>query len=59
MEFTCFDLIFFPRKKLFSLLGGTSSDFGGHSLEMPARGIGPATFFLGHNPCLGGGTFLV
>ena len=46
-EFTQFDLLFCPRKELYSLLGGTSSNLGGHSLEMPARGTGPATFFWG------------
>ena len=66
MVFPRFDLLFCPKKKLYSLLGGTSSDLGRHSLKMPARGIGSATFlwstifawgvhfFLGgHKRCFG------
>ena len=66
-RFDLFLFLFCPRKKLYSLLCSTSSNSGGHSLEMPARGTGPATYFWGtilafgahfslggHISCLGG-----
>ena len=45
MAFTRHDLLFCRRNKLHSFLGGTNSDLGGHSLKIPARGTGFATFF--------------
>ena len=57
MAITQFNLLFCSRKKLYSLLGSRSSDLGGYSVEMPARGTGPATFFRDTILLGGGGTF--